>query len=78
MTGEIASPAASNVKSAVLKIIADPDRYTSEVLGLRYAPVGRFPYIVVFDVSDDTLSMLGVLHTARSIEKWRLQRGFRN
>jgi len=42
--------------------------------------VKRFPYIVLFDVTflfdvtESELLFLGVLHTARSIEKWREER----
>lgn len=51
-----------------------PNRFTSLAGGIRYARVQRFPYIVLFDSDDEELRLLGVLHTARSIEKWREQR----
>jgi hypothetical protein len=67
---------AIRVKSTVLRIIADPDRFAVADGELRYVPVGRFPYIIVFDVLDEAVSCLGDLHTARSIEKWRAKRIF--
>ena len=52
-------------------VIADPERFAQSFGGCRYIRLPRFPYILLFDVVDDELLMLGVLHTARSIEKWR-------
>jgi hypothetical protein len=66
---------AANVRAATELVIADPERFGRTDLGLRYARVERFPYLVLFDVTDSELLLLGVLHTARSIEKWRRDRG---
>ena len=58
-----------------LQIIENPDVYASTELGIRYLRLKRFPYIVLFDVYEDELMLIGVLHTARSIDKWREKRG---
>ena len=55
------------VRDSVASIIA------ASATGVRYVRTARFPYVVLFDVIDKTLFFLGVLHTARSIEKWRQQ-----
>ncbi len=60
---------------ATLRIIENPDVYASTELGMRYLRLKRFPYIVLFDVHEEEILMVGVLHTARSIEKWRENRG---
>lgn len=62
-------------KETVQKIIENPQNHSSTDIGIRYRKMSRFPYIVLFDVVDDELLMLGVLHTARSIDKWREARG---
>lgn len=62
------------VRQATNEVIVDPDRFATLTRGVRYARVERFPYLVLFESDDEELRILGVLHTARSIEKWREQR----
>ena len=59
------------VRKSVSEVIADPDRFAASSSGCRYVRIPRFPYVVLFDKNGDELVMLGVLHTARSMEKWR-------
>ena len=59
------------VRSTASKVIAEPNRSSCFAANLRYARVARFPYVVVFDVRPDELRLLGVMHTAQSMEKWR-------
>jgi hypothetical protein len=59
------------VRQTVSDVIKDPHRFALSVAGCRYSRVLRFPYVVLFDLVDDELLMLAVLHTARSMEKWR-------
>jgi hypothetical protein len=59
------------VSECVADIISDPERFALGPSGCRYARIARFPYVVLFDLVDDELLLLAVLHTARSIEKWR-------
>ena len=61
----------SAVSESVQNIIRDPERFAVTKLGVRYVRTHRFPYVVLFDIVGDTLIFLAVLHTARSIEKWR-------
>ena len=65
------------VRQSTAEIIADPQRFAFSPAGCRYVRVPRFPYVVLFDVVDDELLMLAVLHTARSMEKWRERTGER-
>lgn len=62
------------VRAAVDEILNDPERFASITDGLRYKKVARFPYVVLFDISETELQLLGVLHTARSIDKWKAHR----
>lgn len=59
------------VRQCTADVIADPERFARSPMGCRYRRLFRFPYVLLFDVVDDELLMLGVLHTARSMEKWR-------
>ena len=65
---------AANVLQATESIISDPERFALTPRGIRYQRVKRFPYIVLFSVTETTLFFLGTLHTARSLEKWRKRR----
>lgn len=53
-----------NVRLVAESIIADPDRIAATCGGLRYRRVRRFPYVVLFDVDDREIYLVGVLHTA--------------
>ena len=59
------------IAECVAEVRANPYRFAVSSAECRYIKVPRFPYVVLFDVVDDELLMFGVLHTARSMEKWR-------
>jgi plasmid stabilization system protein ParE len=59
------------VRKCTADVIADPERFALSTSGCRYARVSRFPYVLLFDANDQEVQLLAVLHTARSIEKWR-------
>lgn len=59
------------VRDAVNSVIADPERFAVTSVGLRYVRIQHFPYVVLFDLVDGLLVLLAVVHTARSMEKWR-------
>ena len=59
------------VRICVEQVIADPDRFAPASTGCRYLRLRRFPYVVLFEVANQELLLPGVLHTARSIDKWR-------
>jgi len=59
------------VRHSVSEIIEDPERFAMSPAGCRYIRLRRFPYVVLFVLVDNELLMLAVLHTARSMEKWR-------
>lgn len=64
-----------NVRQSVDSISDDPTRFAESHPGLRYQRVHRFPYIILFTVTESELLILGALHTARSIDKWKTERG---
>lgn len=59
------------VRNAVDRVIGDPESFAISSAGVRYVQTQTFPYVVLFDIVDESLIILGVLHTARSMEKWR-------
>lgn len=59
------------VRQATDNVIADPNRFPRSESGCRYARVERFPFVVLFEPTDSEIQMIAVLHTARSMEKWR-------
>jgi len=65
----------SLVRECVEDLLLVPGRFAEELPGVRYARLRRFPYVVLFDLTDTELLILGVLHTARSSEKWRERGG---
>ncbi|MGC1275205.1 MAG: type II toxin-antitoxin system RelE/ParE family toxin [Planctomycetaceae bacterium] len=65
------------VRVAVDSVIENPDTFSFSPAGVRYARTAKFPYVVLFDIEGESLSILGVLHTARSRDKWRERLGDR-
>ena len=59
------------VRQCATDVIANPERCAKSQSGCRYIRLRRFPYVLIFDFVNEGLLMLGVLHTARSMEKWR-------
>ncbi|WP_145116170.1 type II toxin-antitoxin system RelE/ParE family toxin [Botrimarina mediterranea] len=58
-------------KSKVADIQRNPQHYGRYFAEARYAQLSRFPYVVLFEVTGDTIYFAGVLHTARDPSKWR-------
>jgi hypothetical protein len=61
----------NRVADCLAEIIRDPQRFAEGPSGCRYVRVPRFPYVVLFDLVGDELLVYGVMHTAKSMEKWR-------
>ena len=61
----------SLIAASVSDAIAEPLNHAVGPAGCRFVRVPRFPYVVLFDATDEEIHFLGVMHTARSIEKWR-------
>lgn len=63
------------IRVATSRLIADPERRTPVEYGLRYWPVERFPYVVLYDVTDVEILIVGVMHTSQEPQKWIKRRG---
>ncbi|HBN75111.1 MAG TPA: hypothetical protein DD473_04695 [Planctomycetaceae bacterium] len=59
----------ANVRAAVELICQDPTRFTVTRQELRYLSVKKFPYIIIYRVSDSTIYFLGVFHTSRDLDR---------
>lgn len=71
---ELGSDFVVRVRRAVEQMMADPDSRTASDFGVRYWPVQRFPYVVLFDLTISEILVLGVMHTSQDSSKWLLQR----
>lgn len=59
------------VADSVADAISEPLKHAAGPAGCRYVRVPRFPYVVLFDSTNEEILFLGVMHTAQSIEKWQ-------
>ena len=59
------------VADATARAISSPEQFAADEDGLRFVPVHRFPYVVLFDCRGDQLLLLGVFHTAMSKDRWQ-------
>ena len=66
----IGSAFVDEVSRAVDQLTQDPEQRSSVDFGVRYWPVSRFPFVVLYDLHGHELLVLGVMHTARESRKW--------
>ena len=65
----------SRIGLAVSAIVDDPELRTDAEYGIRYWPVQRFPYVVMYDITDSEILIVGAMHTSQDAEKFRKRRG---
>jgi len=70
----IGSAFIAEVSRAVDQLTSDPERRSLVDLGVRYWPVSRFPFVVLYDLYGHELLVLGVMHTAQESRKWLAER----
>lgn len=63
------------VETAVLELLDDPERRSQIKYGLRYWPVVRFPHLILYDVTDTEVLLIGVFHPSQEPDKWLARRG---
>jgi toxin ParE1/3/4 len=66
----IGSAFVDEVSRAVDQLTQHPERRSVVDFGVRYWPVNRFPFVVIYDLHGHELLVLGVMHTARESQKW--------
>jgi len=55
-------------------VLTDPESRTTLEFGVRYLPVQRFPYVVLYALTDTEVLILGVMHTSRESGRWLSER----
>ena len=56
------------------QLTSDPERRSLVDFGVRYWPVSRFPFVVLYDLYAHEVLVLGVMHTAQESGKWLAER----
>lgn len=59
------------VHEAIESVLFDPERFAVLDEDVRQIRLGRFPYIMPFEVDEDYVVFFGVVHTSRSMERWK-------
>jgi hypothetical protein len=63
------------VATTIDNLIGEPDSRSIVDYGIRYWPVDRFPHIVLYDLTDSMIRILGLMHTSQDAGKWLKGRG---
>jgi toxin ParE1/3/4 len=61
----------SSVEACIAFIRRNPELHARVHEDYRRAMVRRFPYVVFYEYAEPTVTVYGVLHTARDPNKWR-------
>ena len=64
-----------NVNDKLDGIADRPESFPFDVEPVRFARVGRFPYLIFFVADWDSVSIIAVLHGASDPARWRSRRG---
>jgi plasmid stabilization system protein ParE len=62
---------ASEVDSAIERIIADPRRFARTYAGCQYCLLDRFPYYVVYRFINEKIVVIAIAHGRRRPGYWR-------
>lgn len=63
------------VQDATLALLADPERRLAFEFGLRYWPVVRFPHVILYDLTEAEVLLIGVYHPSQEPHQWLARRG---
>ena len=67
---QLGSDLVDRVQRAVSQMTADPDRRKSSDYGVRYWPVERFPFVVFYDLTEETpehIRVARIVHGTRNL-----------
>ena len=59
------------VRKAISRITDFPEAWPSVSLGARRCLVNRFPYGIIYQIRDDKILILAVMHLSRKPDYWR-------
>ena len=63
------------VEASLHALERHPERHAVAFAQYRRTLVRRFPYAIFFEATAETVTIYGVLHTARDPDKWRRRLG---
>ncbi len=56
---------------AIMKTVWEhPARFPTVKDNIRKAVVKKFPYIIIFEIQEDTVFVLAIFHTSRNPDSW--------
>lgn len=61
----------STMNARVQEIIQQPERFAWHTAGCRYSKIAKFPYVLLFNVTDEFVELVSFVHVSRSDEKLR-------
>ena len=68
---EVALQFDAEVDSALRRIAAGAEQFPVVDAGHRYLQLRRFPFLIIFRVIKDRITVIAVAHTSRSRDFWR-------
>ena len=67
----LGSEFAEEVKKAIARIVEYPKAWSPISRRARRCPVNRFPFGIIYQVREDTLLIIAVMHLHREPDSWR-------
>jgi plasmid stabilization system protein ParE len=67
---------AQRIRRAMDEVIASPYQRGRDFDGIRRRKAVRFPYVVIYEIEGNTVSIYAVVHTSQSDESWQERRDF--
>lgn len=61
----------SSVEARLASILRNPDQFDPLHESFRRALVRRFPYAIIFETSDEQITVYAVMHCSRDETRWR-------
>ena len=62
------------MQDATLALLADPERRSAFEYGLRYWPLARFPHVILYDLTEAEVLLIGVYYPAQEPHQWLSKR----
>ena len=61
----------SKFEYAIFKLSVSPYNYYNLTKKLRRITLGKFPYLLVYKIDDNIVTVIGLFHQAANAKKWR-------
>ena len=65
-----------SVEACVRGIQRHPEMYLAAIDEFRRAPIRRFPFEIVYELTIDSITIYSVFHCSQDPEKWRKRLGY--